>query len=124
MITFERLGLAHTCCRPYWSRHSKKSHICIGREQRNTVQFSRPLSPSEIEEIRDEELADLQKLAELLVEFESKVVELDLPIPDFIWQYWEPRMEQVLQEDEGSLDKETLRESGVKIYSSEGAADL
>ena len=124
LITFERLELTHTCCRLRWFRHDEKSHFCIGNEQRETVEFSPPMPLSEIEDIRDEESADLQKLADLLEEFEAKVVELDMPIPDFILQYWELRMQQVLRENEGSLDMKALREIGVKIYPSEKPGDL
>ena len=124
LITFERLELTHTCCRLHWSKHQKKSHVCIGNKQRRMVNFRRPMPLSEIEDIRDEESADLKKLAELLDEFQAKVVELDIPIPDFVSQYWAPRMQQVLQEDEGSLDMKALREIGVKIYPSEKPGDL
>ena len=124
LITFEKLELTHTCCRPHWYVHDEKSHKCIGGQQRQSVRFSRPMLPSEIEEIRDEESADLQKLAELLAEFEAKVIELDIPIPDFLEQYWEPRMEQVLRENEGSLDMKALREIGVEIHPCAKLADL
>lgn len=121
-ITFEKLDLTHTCCRPHWSRHIGKSQISVGNKQRETVRFSRPMPPSEIEEIRDEESANLQTLAELLAEFEVKMVELDLSILDFISRYWEPRMEQLHRENEGSLDMEALREIGVNILPSEKPA--
>ena len=123
-ITFEKLELTHTCCRPHWSKHSEKSNVYIGDQQRISVCFSRPMPPSEIEEIRDEESADLKKLTGLLADFEAKVVELDLPIPDFISAYWEPRMEQVLRANEGSLDMEALRRIGVNVHASEKLADL
>ena len=123
-ITFEKLELTHTCCRPHRAEHSTKGHACVYEGKCKTISFSWPMPPSEIKEIHDEESADLQKLAELLAEFETKVVELDLSIPDFISQYWEPRMEQVLRESEGSLDMQALREIGVKIYPSEKPAGL
>ena len=124
LITFERLELTHTCCRLQWSRHDEKSHACIGNKQRTTVEFCPPMPSSEIEDIRDEESAVLQKLAELLEEFEAKVVELNISIRDFIMRYRAPRMEQVLRENDGSLDLEALREIGVKIYPSEKPGDL
>ena len=123
-ITFEKLELTHTCCRPHRSLHSTKGHLCIYGRDWKMSSFSRPMPPNEIKEIHGEESADLQKLAELLAEFETKVVELDLSIPDFISQYWEPRMEQVLRENEGSLDMQALREIGVNIFPSEKPAGL
>ncbi|KAL8788613.1 MAG: hypothetical protein Q9195_007208 [Heterodermia aff. obscurata] len=127
LITFEKLELTHTCCRPRlasFSEHPLIYHWGLRVAPNRVFRLSRAMGRSEIEEIRDEEAADLQKLAELLAEFEAKVVELDLSIPDFISRYWEPRMEQVLRENEGSLDMEALREMGVKVYSHGETADL
>lgn len=103
MMTFERLELTHTCCccEGIWGRISY-------------LQFFRISDQAEIDEIHDEEAADLQKLEELLEEFEAKRIQLDLPFLDFLKLYWAPRMDEVL--DEGKVDEEALRAIGVKVH--------
>ena len=101
--TFEALGLTHTCCG--WD----------GLE--DSWVFSKIGDQSEIDEIHDVEAADLQMLEELLEEFEAKRIELDLPFSDFLKEYWQPRMKKI--RNEGDLNKEALREIGVRIYESE-----
>ena len=96
VMTFEELSMTHTCCyRKYISE------IWITKDK------------AEIDEIRDEEAEDLQKLEELLEEFEAKRKELDIPFEDFITEYWQPRMKEVLEE--GTLDEDALRKIGVKV---------
>ena len=97
IMTFEELGLTHTCCCKYLHGEGWKIKDKV-----------------EIDEIRDEEAEDLQKLEELLEEFEVKRKELDIPFEDFIKQYWAPRMKEVLEE--GTLDEAALREIGVEVY--------
>lgn len=95
MMTFKKLGMTHTCC---YFNHG----------------VFRIKEKAEIDEIRDEEAEDLQKLEELLAEFEAKRNELDIPFEDFIKEYWQPRMKEVLKE--GTLDEDALREIGVKVH--------
>lgn len=103
LMTFEELRLTHTCCHPFRDYELFISLFCRIGDQAH--------------EIHDEEAADLQKLEELLGEFESKRIELDLPFLDFLKEYWRPRMDEVLKE--GALDEEGLREIGVKVYESD-----
>lgn len=104
-MTFEEQRLTHTCCRNsveyYRDRHTYYSIFSIGDQ-------------AEIDEINDEQGEDLQKLDELLEEFEAKMTELDLPFLDFIHEYWWPRMCEVHRE--GRLDKEALKEIGVRVH--------
>ena len=95
IMTFEGLGMTHTCCYFYDRSFSIKNE-------------------AEIDEIHDEEAEDLQKLEELLEEFEAKRNELDIPFEDFLTEYWQPRMKEVLEE--GALDEDALREIGVQVY--------
>ena len=97
IMTFEELDITHTCCRKYAGEI-----------------FWRIKDKVEIDEIRDEEAEDLQKLEELLEEFESKMKELGIPFEDFIKEYWQPRMNEV--RNEGTLDEDALREIGVEVY--------
>lgn len=109
LITFEELGLTHTCCHHEHRRNREW-------EWEFSV-FSRIGDQAEIDEIQDVEAADLRKLEELLEEFEARRTELDLPFLDFLREYWRPRMEEVLHQ--GDLDKEALREIGVTVYESD-----
>lgn len=102
LITFMELGLTHTCC----------DYVCV----KGRYMFTEIGDQAEIDEIHDEEAADLQKLEELLEEFEAKRIELSLPFLGFLEEYWRPRMVEVLSE--GDLDEEALTEIGVKVYKS------
>ena len=88
LLTFQELGLTHVCCRPRLVGHIKSSYM-----------FFRIEDQAEINEIREEESAGLLLLEELLTEFELKMDELGIPFPDFLTDYWAPRMEQVLDEN-------------------------
>ena len=114
LLTFEGLGLTHTCCYPQWVSES-------------SFMFYRIEDQAEINEIREEQSAGLSQLEELLTELESKFDELEIPLLDFLTDYWEPRMEGFLDEDDGSLDMEAIREIGVEMdepcLESESVAD-
>ena len=92
LLTFQELGLTHVCCRPRLVGYIFSSYM-----------FFRIEDQAEINEIREEESAGLSLLEELLKEFELKMDELGIPFPDFLTDYWAPRMEQVLDEN---LDQE------------------
>ena len=101
-LTFQELRLEHTCC--YWryvDDHSDRLTLMIIKDQ------------AKMNEILEENSAGLSLLEELLTEFEMKMDELDIPFPDFLTGYWEPRMEQVRDEWKGSSDMEALREFGL-----------
>ena len=108
LMTFKKLGLTHTCCR-FGFDHFSGMRL-----------FFRIGDQVAIDEIHEEEAADLQKLEELLEEFEAKRIELDLPFMDFLKEYWRPRMDEVLRE--GELDEEALKELGVRVYESDEEA--
>ena len=97
IMTFEELDITYTCC-----CHNRCDEVWMIKDK------------AEIDEIRDEEVEDLQKLEELLEEFEAKRKEIDIPFEDFIKEYWRPRMKEVLEE--GTLDEDALREIGVEVY--------
>lgn len=108
LMTFEELRITHTCCRMN-TKYEVAPYL-----------LSRIGDQAEIDEIHEEEAADLEKLEELLEEFEGKMIELDLPLLDFIDEYWSHRMYAVL--NEGELDEEALREIGVVVYESDEEA--
>ena len=102
-LTFEKLGLTHTCCECYFSG------------------FPRPtrFHKTERAEIHEEERFTISKLDTLVTEFEEKYTELGVSVPDFLNGYWKTRMEEVEWEDE-PLDEEQIakiRDLGVVIHS-------
>ena len=80
-LTFRELDLKHTCC--YW------------KFMNGVFMVMRISDQAEIDEFREEDSEGLSKLEELLTEFEMKMNELDIPFPDFLLDYWEPRMKEV-----------------------------
>ncbi|KAL4879725.1 hypothetical protein BJY04DRAFT_192793 [Aspergillus karnatakaensis] len=97
-FTFEKLGLTHTC-------HG--GAILPGSE--------------EVWEVREEESALIDLLEELVMEFEEKFDEFDVPLSEFIDDYWELRMDEVLQERDVDLeDVRRAQEIGVVL---EGAKE-
>lgn len=96
LLTFQELGLKHTCC--YWRCVNNLSEVFV---------LMRIEDQSEINEFL-EDSAGLSVLEKLLSEFELKMEELDIPFPDFLTDYWGPRMEQV-HEERKSSDMGALR---------------
>ncbi|KAI1075181.1 hypothetical protein F5B20DRAFT_561008 [Whalleya microplaca] len=75
LLTFEALGLRHTCCRGW---------ILPG------------MSSEEIEEIWDEEKETLNLLGDLMDEFDGRIRRSRIRFNDFLTSYWAPLMEHVL----------------------------
>ncbi|KAL8901690.1 MAG: hypothetical protein Q9207_005076 [Kuettlingeria erythrocarpa] len=100
LITFEELGLRHTCC------------------DYDYIIFNTP-EPEEAAEIRDEDHEGIQLLESLLLEFEEKRGNED--IKSFIGGYWSTRMEEVLAaRDELPIDRTAMREVGVVLQDADG----
>lgn len=101
-LTFDALGLTHTCCRP-------------------KPEFSEDLIPfedgEEIQEIHDEEREDLQLLEDLLMEFNEYRRKSNCSIRDFYFTYWRSRMKEVLSEGK-VWNQDNLREIGVSLHTS------
>ncbi|KAL4876385.1 hypothetical protein BJY04DRAFT_143346 [Aspergillus karnatakaensis] len=77
-FTFDALNLTHTCC-----------------DELSSVMSYDPRprkSESEIAEILEEQQEKLNDLDYLVSEFEAKLEELNLPVLDFLQDYWHPRM--------------------------------
>ena len=94
-LTFNALGLTHTCCR--------KSENWI--EELQLVPFE---DEDDISEIHDEEREDLQLLEELLIEFELERRYKPSSFHNFMAGYWLTRMREVLygEESQGVLLEE------------------
>ena len=102
-VTFEKLGLAHTCCQ---SRY-------------DVFDMWDDMDDKEREEIHDEERLSIRKLDALVTDFEEKYTELGVTVPEFLNGYWKTRMEEVEREDE-PLDEEQIakiKDLGVVIHS-------
>lgn len=91
LMTFEKLGLRHTCCE--WVN-------------------SNSVDAEEAEEIRDEDREDIQLLESLLQKFEENYDDRD--IITWLDEYWHAEMEEILAaRDCEPLDEAGLREVGV-----------
>lgn len=101
-LTFDTLGLTHTCCRPSYGS-------------------SKDLTPfedeDEIQEIHDEEQEDLQLLEDLLLEFDDYRRKSNCTIQEFYLTYWRCRMKEVLSGEKTS-NQDDFREIGVSLHAS------
>ena len=102
-VTFEELGLTHTCCK---SRHK-------------IYDMDDDMDNTEREEIQDEQRFLISKLDALVTEFEEKYIELGVTVPEFMNGYWKTRMEEVEKEDEPLDDEQIakIKDLGVVIHS-------
>nr|XP_036583844.1 uncharacterized protein CTRU02_05975 [Colletotrichum truncatum]KAF6793103.1 hypothetical protein CTRU02_05975 [Colletotrichum truncatum] len=108
--TFAVLPLRHTCC-SHW------------KPWEGAYWFSRePLrvyTQDEIEDIHEEDAAEIARLESLLVEFEEKLDQMDCSLAEFFQTYWKSRMEEVLVEIENQSitaeEIESARQLGVVL---------
>ena len=103
VMTFDTLGLTHTCHRanPLWTASPRPR-----------------LSKEDISEIQSEERFMIQQLESLMAEFDSKLSEVGGTLTLFLGEHWKPRMEEVLNADDETLDEEEqrkMREIGVVL---------
>lgn len=100
LCTFELLHITHTC----------RSHImCHGTLGNVKI--------SDVPEVQAEERHLIDRLEELVFEFEGKYKELNVPLPEFISGYWRDRMNEVEAEEEVFDEEEAqrMREIGVIV---------
>lgn len=98
-LTFEELGLTHTCCAHFLD------HI-----------LPRDNNDDDVHEIHDEERLLLDQLEELLAEFETKKSELGVSTAVFLQGYWRARMNEILNDEKPEVhDLAQLRHIGVHI---------
>lgn len=108
VITFERLGMRHTCCR-YTMRTRNR------RFRRYEVPSL--LEVAEVEEIREEDRYLAELLDTLVEEFERKFRELDVPLSQFVEEYLWPRVDEAMEEQDevSSEDLHAIRDIGVVL---------
>ncbi|PSN62548.1 hypothetical protein BS50DRAFT_638174 [Corynespora cassiicola Philippines] len=112
VITFEVLGMTHTCC------------YRIHDEVKPWRGFSRPRS-DEICDIRYAESKQGEILESLMSEFESGWREYERGFEEFLLEIWRPRMEEICGElsDVDEEEVERIRELGVVLDEDGGESD-
>lgn len=107
MITFEMLGMKHTCC-----SYSTPCDL----ENIRKYGLLRLMDPTEVEEIREEDRYLAGQLGILMKEFEVNFRDLDMLLGQFMQEYWWPRMREVKEEDKLSReDVQAIEEIGVVL---------
>jgi hypothetical protein len=87
LLTFDGLGLKHTCCIEIDTKDREVNEIRCRDEE-------------EIAEIRQENKPVIETLEILVSEFEAKFDELGLPLIEFLEGYWHIRItEHILERD-------------------------
>ena len=105
LLTFERLGLRHTCCQKSFE------HFVF-----------RTIDAEEAEEIRDEDRDGIELLGSLLLKFKENYDDRDLKT--WLREYWYPEMEEILAaRDREPIDEASLREAGVTLRKDHGISD-
>ena len=102
-LTFDTLGLTHTCCRPK------------DGDPKDLIPFE---DGDEIQEIHDEEQEDLRLLEILLLEFDEYRRKSNCSVRDFFLTYWRFRMIEVLSEEK-PFNQDEFREIGVTLHASQ-----
>ncbi|KAJ9157850.1 hypothetical protein NKR23_g745 [Pleurostoma richardsiae] len=89
-LTFERLGLRHTCC------VFRKSHKDDLYPYSEPICSHRYMSKEEVEEIHDEDREMLKLLEDLLADFKRELCS-GVSLTGFLERLWTPRMQDVLR---------------------------
>ncbi|KAB8203410.1 FAD binding domain-containing protein [Aspergillus parasiticus] len=98
-LTFQELGLSHTCRRSHFSGWSQSS-----------------LSDEDIAEIREEEKLSLEDLEILVSEFEHRYLERNIPLFNFLRGYWSIRMKEVLfQRKDPNFEIVEAKQIGIQL---------
>jgi hypothetical protein len=105
-LTFEALGIRHTCC----SRYCKL----------RTSSFGDAYDEEDLQELREEDSSLVEILEELMEEFETRYNPADENLLQFVGRYWTHRLEEVLEEMDACKlsdeQKRKLEEIGVNLY--------
>ncbi|KAF3071069.1 hypothetical protein GL218_00888 [Daldinia childiae] len=113
VMTFEELGMKHTCCRYRNKRYYSLQEII---EEGLLIL----MEPAEIEEIREEDRYLAEQLDSLMEEFEAKLQEMGVPLSSFVENCWLPRMEEVKKERDklSAGESQAMKEIGVVLEES------
>ncbi|KAL5341154.1 hypothetical protein BJX70DRAFT_76123 [Aspergillus crustosus] len=86
LLTFEALGLTHTCCKAYWC--STGTYFDLERF------YIDGFDEEDAEEIHDEEREYIAEFEILLEELLGKYKEFGLPLWDYLQGYWCARVKE------------------------------
>ena len=100
-FTFEALEMSHTCCS---TGLLDIRGYCPPLQVASIIQF-----PGDIEEIQEDEEELVERLENLLVEFEARLDKSKESLKDFIWGYWRTRIgeECVPVQNQAVMDSST-----------------
>ncbi|KAI8626019.1 hypothetical protein F5Y19DRAFT_448661 [Xylariaceae sp. FL1651] len=101
ILTFQRLGLRHTCC-VRWGR-------------RLYGDLDQPCDDEEVAEIHAEDDQLIKRLEALMKEFENEYGQAKCTLREFIRDYWTKRMTAVMRELEGANLSEAELNEGRRI---------
>ncbi|KAI1391872.1 uncharacterized protein F4822DRAFT_108014 [Hypoxylon trugodes] len=110
-VTFEALGIRHTCCAtmPYWM--NPRDLMSYGEDFPN---------------VRDEDEPLLEELEELVAEHKDRFHSRGQSLPDFLRGYWKERMDQINEEKKARRltqeERRAVEELGVNL--SVGSEDI
>lgn len=117
LLTFEKLGMSHTCCKYV---HESRSGFNRGKIVfRGQFQILELMDPEEIGEIQEEDKYLSLRLEELVLEFEEQYRTLGKPFGNFFVDYWLPRIKEIDAEEENidlsPEEEEAIRNTGVVL---------
>lgn len=110
VMTFNMLGMRHTCCD---FRRNWMSELTLGHDLLHLMESA------EVNEIREEDHYLAKLLDALMKEFEAKFLNLttSMPLRKFMKKYWWPRMNEVEKgrDELSASDLHAIREIGVVL---------
>lgn len=99
VLTFERLGMKHTCCRyrSHWLNSANGGIAVTEAIQRNSRKVLDVMDRDEVRAIRDEdsEFELASTLNGLMEDFDLEFLQLGLPFSQFLERCWRPKMDDV-----------------------------
>ncbi|KAF2490880.1 hypothetical protein BU16DRAFT_585229 [Lophium mytilinum] len=98
ILTFNALGLRHTCC--LW--FSYRPYVSVQTQE-------------EVDEIRDEDRHQLERFEDLVQEFQIAFNESEETLLSFFRNYWTPRIEEVLNEPYPEDEEEIRRIENIGV---------
>ena len=96
-LTFQELGLKHTCCDWY----------CVDPHSESFVS-TRIKDQTKIDELQEQNSEGISLLEWYLLAFETKIDEENIPFAEFLRYYWAPTMDS-FHEDRNSSDMEASK---------------
>lgn len=103
LATFRDLDITHTCCREAYMLHSGQFLL-------------KPFDPDEADRIRDEEEELIAECDQVVARFMKQYQSVNLPLMQFMQEYWCPQMQEYLLDNGTELDDSTqLHDLGISL---------